>query len=395
MRLRILALTGLLCVCISASAQTSPYEAWADTLAGITGFPVTEGNRMTYTKSGEVFFQQLMEDIEGAKESVNLEFYWFDVDTVGKMMRDALIRKAREGVKVRFLMDNLVTPVAPEYFYEKIRKAGGEVLYANDFGRLGFFKSFSHVFNHRDHRKIAVIDHRIAYTGGINICRPAVFDWDDLAMRLEGPVVTCMEELLSREWVKAGGAPFEIPAYEGADGPFRVQLIPGNATEEIADIYADVVRHAREYIYIQTPYFVPPSQLQEALLDAAARGVDVRMVLAKSDHAFMDEAARDYYPALIAAGVRVSQRQDKFDHGKTFVADHIILSCGTQNMDLRSFYLNYENSLFIYDKAMAEEFTDIFLSLEAASVPLQVSDGEAKGFRKLWRGALRVIKPLL
>ena len=395
MRLRSLVLTGLLCVCLSASAQTSPYEAWADTLTRITGFPVTEGNRISYTKSGEVFFHQLMEDIEGAKESISMEFYWFDTDTVGRMMRDALIRKAREGVKVRFLMDNLVMPIAPEYFYDKIRKAGGEVLYANDFNRLGFFKSFAHVINHRDHRKIAVIDHRIAYTGGINICRPAVFDWDDLAMRLEGPIVTSMEELLSREWVKAGGAPFEIPDPAEACGPFRVQLIPGNATEEIADIYADVVRHAREYIYIQTPYFIPPPQLQEAMLDAAARGVDVRMVLAKSDHAFMDEAARDYYPALIAAGVRVSQWQDKFDHGKTFVADHIILSCGTQNLDMRSFYLNYENSLFIYDKAMADEFTDIFLSIETGAVPLQVSDSEAKGFKKLWRGILHTIAPLL
>lgn len=394
MRLRSLVLAGLLCVSVTASAQ-SPYEVWADTLARITGFPVTEGNSLTYTKSGEVFFRQLMEDIQDARECINLEFYWFDTDTVGRMVRDALIGKVREGVKVRLLMDNLVTPVAPEMFYDKLRKAGGEVLYANDFDRLGFFKSFGHVISHRDHRKIAVIDHRIAYTGGINICRPAIFDWDDLAMRLEGPVVTSMEKLLSQEWVKAGGSPFDIPAPADTCGPFRVQLVPGNASEEIADIYADVVRHAREYIYIQTPYFIPPPQLMEAMLDAVARGVDVRMVLAKSDHAFMDEAARDYYPALIAAGVRVSQWQDKFDHGKTFVADHIVLSCGTQNLDMRSFYLNYENSLFIYDRALAEKFTDIFLSIEAGAVPLQVSDGEAKGLKKLWRGMLRVIAPLL
>lgn len=395
MRIKAIALVLLLALGGGAKAQNPSYLAWADTLAALTGFTVQGGNTLTYTKNGEEFLSSLLEDIAQARESINLEFYWFATDKVGRQVRDALIRKAREGVKVRVLLDNMVTPSAPKLFYDKMVQAGGEVRYANDFERLNFGKSFSNVFCFRDHRKIAVIDHCITYTGGINFCAPAIHDWDDLEFRVVGPVAVEMERLFAREWERTGGTPFLIPEAGAGEGSLLMQVIPGNASAQIADIYANVVRHAREYIYIQTPYYVPPPQLQEAILDAGRRGVDVRIVLAKSDHDFMDEAARDYYAGLVEAGVRLSRRQDKFDHAKTFVADGEILSCGTQNLDKRSFFLNLENSLFVYDPALAEEFTALFLDIEAISTPMSAADGEARGLRKLWRGFLRLISPLL
>ena len=124
------------------------------------------GNSLWMTKSGEEYLNRLLEDIDQAHSTIEIEYYWFDADKAGKLVRDALIRKAQEGVKVRVLMDNLITLMAPEYFYRKMRKAGIEVAYVHDFDKLCLGESVASIFGFRDHRKIVVIDGAIAYTGG-------------------------------------------------------------------------------------------------------------------------------------------------------------------------------------------------------------------------------------
>lgn len=385
----------LLLVCLAAGAQRqTAYAGWPDSLARLTGLAPAGGNSVSYTHSGTVFLDGLVKDIRAARESVSMEFYWFDTDSSGRMVRDLLADKAREGVQVRLIIDNLVTPLAPEFFYEKIRKAGGEVLYASDFRKMSLPASLSRVIRERDHRKILVVDHRIAYTGGMNICDPAIFEWDDLEMRIEGPAAASMEKLFARSWEKMGGGSVPVPEAD-AEGPVVIQMIPGDADGIVADIYAQAVRKARDYLYIRTPYFIPPDDLQEALLEAARRGVDVRMLLAKSDHSFVDEAAKDYYAPLLEAGVRISVREDKFDHSKAFVADDEIVCCGTLNWDNRSFFINLENNIFLFDEAFAREMAEDFLRTEASARQKTASDGEARGLRRLYRGFLRWFTPLL
>lgn len=380
---------------LSATAQPAAhYAAWADTLTRMTGFAPTGGNGVTYTSDGEVFLAEMLEDIRGAKESVFLEFYWFDSDKVGRQVREALIEKAREGVRVCVTLDNLVTPFAPERFYEKIRRAGGEVRYARDFRKMSLGRSVGSVFSQRDHRKILVVDHCIAWTGGMNICNPAIYEWNDLEMRLTGPVAAAMGTLFARRWAQLGGELLSVPESEG-EGPVVMQVIPGDADDTIADIYTQAVRQARKYIYIQTPYFVPPPSLTEAMGEAARRGVDVRMMLEKSDHGFMDELAKDYYAPLLADGVRVSVRQGLFDHSKTFVADDALVGCGTQNLDNRSFFINLENNVFLYDEALAREMAGRFLEIESSARIMKASDVSAKGLRRLYRRFLRSFSPLL
>ena len=127
------------------------------------------GNTLWMTKSGEQYLTRLLQDIDQARSTIEVEYYWFDTDSAGRFVRDALIRKAQEGVQVRVLMDNLITPLAPEAFYRKMRKAGVKVTYVHDFEKLCPGQSVASVFGYRDHRKIVVIDGRIAYTGGINL----------------------------------------------------------------------------------------------------------------------------------------------------------------------------------------------------------------------------------
>lgn len=376
-------------LCVGLSAQHL-----ADTLSQMTGFAPVGGNQVFFTKNGEEYLDLLLSDMRSAQKSINLEFYWFDTDEVGRAVRDLLVCKAEEGVKVRVLMDNLVTPLATELFYQKMRDAGVEVRYAHDFEKLSVGKSLKTVFLERDHRKICIIDGSVGYTGGINLCHPAIYEWQDLGVRVEGPVAASLEKFFVQGWVYSGGKPFEVEVPEG-EGPVLAQVIPGWADGQIEDIYILALNAAKEYFYIQTPYYIPPQAVLEAMKEAARRGVDVRMLLEKSDHAYMDELARDYYEELLEAGVKIAVRQGIFDHSKVFVSDHYLASCGTLNMDKRSFNINLENLIFFYDKEQADALTQLFLDLEADARPAQPGEQVVHGFRKAWRGFLHWVSPLL
>jgi len=389
---KILTTLLLLFAFVSLSAQS--FREWADSLGTVTGFAPVGGNSVFFTKSGEEFFASVLRDVREARESINMEYYWIDNDPVGREFRDALIEKAREGVKVRVLFDNLVTPLSPELFFDKMRKAGIEVLPAHDLKKMSLGKSISTVFLERDHRKIIVIDHRIGYTGGINFFKPAVYEWSDFAVRVEGPGAASMEHLVEEGWEHPGGTPFEVVPAKGA-GPVELQVVPGRADPMSSEIYAQALRHARKYFYIQTPYFVPPQNVLDAIKDAARRGVDIRLLMTKSDHAYMDELAREYYEELLALGIRISVTQGHFDHSKTFVADGTLFCCGSQNLDMRSFNINLEDGLYFYDESLARNYTRHFLGLESEARQALPGENVAKGFRKAWRKFVGLFAPLL
>lgn len=156
------------------------------------------GNAIWSTKDGEEFLGRLLQDIAAARSTVEMEYYWFDTDQSGRKVREALMAKAQEGVTVRVIMDNLVTPTRPEAFYDKMRKAGVQLLYVHDFKKMGPFKALGSVFGPRDHRKIAVIDGQVSYTGGMNFYDAALREWKDTQVRVEGPASAQLRELFAR-----------------------------------------------------------------------------------------------------------------------------------------------------------------------------------------------------
>lgn len=345
----------------------------------------TDDNRIGIIHSGREYLSSLLEDISSARESIEMEYYWFSTDSAGRAVRDALIRKAQEGVRVRILFDNMVTPFARVSFYDTLRKAGAEVHYVHDFSKMGPFRSLGSIFTMRDHRKIVVIDRRIAYTGGMNLCMESI-RWKDTQVRVEGPAAAVLLSTFRPET--------EIP--EGTPGaPLQVQVITSEKEASMESLYVRILDQAKDYFYIQTPYFCPPKNILTAMKAASARGVDVRIILPeRSDWGFMNEISRDHFEDLLSAGIGVFLYDDNYDHTKSFVCDDSISCIGSMNLDNRSFHINKEVALFVYDNAFSVGLAGYFRQLQTDSFPVRPGDSVARGIHKPYRAFLRALSPL-
>lgn len=384
-------------LCLGLSAQTIPpvHEPFVRKVESLGGFPPLPGNSVWTTRNGESFMDRLLQDIGQASSTIEFEYYWFATDKAGHLLRDALIRKAQEGVRIRFIMDNLITPLAPETFYQAIRDAGGDVRYVHDLAKMCPGQAVGSIFGYRDHRKIVVIDNRIAYTGGMNFYDDALYVWGDTQIRVEGPAATQMRTLFEEAWGLAGGETEAAPYPEAAGTAIVQSLGTQNRDERMISLYLEALGHARRYFYLQTPYFAPPPPVVQALKDCAARGVDVRILFPeKCDWGFMNALTRDFLPEMKAAGIRLFLYAGKYDHSKVFVSDDYISSAGTVNMDYRSLGTNWENVLVFYDADVAKRIKQDFLIEAAISQEVGADVQPSKGLRKGIIKFLRKLSPL-
>ena len=334
------------------------------------------GNDIQIYCNGLEKMQALKEDILNAKNSINLEYYIFEDDLTGKEFLNLLCQKAREGVEVRLIYDSIGSRKAPRRFFNKLKKAGGQV--------AEFFPPFMHIrlinlkLNYRNHRKIAVIDGRIGYTGGINIrddhmgldkkLRP----WRDTHIRIEGSGVYALQNIFLDDWryaKKEYCKPIEyiekgyFPAPKIC-GDALVQVIasgPDSSVQKIKEAYVKLITNAKKRVYIQTPYFIPDDVFFSALRIAVASGVDVRiMVPRKPDKRTVYLATLSYLKEMADMGIRVFL-YDGFLHSKAIVIDDMVSTIGSANMDERSYNQNFEINAFIYDKQTAETLKQAFL----------------------------------
>lgn len=344
---------------------------------------------------GAQFMDRVMEDMEAAQQSIEIEYYWIEKDEAGEKLKQMLIRKAQEGVKVRVIMDNLITPFVPESFYQPLRDGGVELLYVHPFEKMGPFKAIGSLLGERDHRKIVVIDGRIGYTGGMNFYQRALTEWMDTQVRVEGPVALQLRALFEESWKKLGGSsPLEKREAVSA-GEVTAQAVGSRGHEPLDGFLIEAIQNAREYFYLQTPYFAPTPEVVKALKDCAARGVDVRLLVpAKSDWEFMNKLTREYSVELYRAGLRVFVYNMAYDHTKVFITDDLLSSCGTVNMDYRSLRTNWEDMILFHDRETALHFKRIFLREATEAVEIGPEDEYAKGLDKSWRNLLRKMSPL-
>ena len=358
-------------------------------------FEPVEGNRLWSTKDGLQFLSRIMEDMEGAQTAIDIEYYWFAEDEAGTRVRDLLIRKAREGVQVRLIMDNLITPFAKESFYEPMRKAGVDLRFVHALEKMGPFQAVGSIFGERDHRKIVVIDGHIAYTGGMNFYQRALIEWADTQIRVEGPVALQLRALFQDSWERMGGGELEsFP--EQPVGEVTAQAVGTSRREQLDALYVQALQGAKEYFYLQTPYFAPPPTIMEALKESVARGVDVRMMVpAKSDWEFMNMLTREYGIDLFRAGVKVYVYNARYDHTKIFICDDILSSCGTVNMDYRSLRINWEDAVLFHGRESALHFKERFLEEMAQAKPIGPEDQPIKGIKKAWLGFVQWLQPIL
>lgn len=334
------------------------------------------GNSYEIITSGQRKRELLLEDIRNARDFIHIEYFRFGNDQSGREIRDALQQKAAEGVEVRFLNNNMIGRIIPRSYFRNMCKAGIQVLPYTHI-RNGF-RSWLMRLNCQNHRKIVVIDGKIGYTGGMNINDNYFYKWRDTHMRLEGPVVSRMQVSFADSWISSGGSfshpldyYFRLPEGPGC-GRFKdknVQIVTDEADFPWPTTllgYDWILQNVKDYVYIQTPYFVPPDSLMDALKSAALRGVDVRVMMPrKVDTPFIGPANRAMYEECLEAGIKIYERSGEFIHSKTLVADDGVCIIGASNLDRRSFNINAEVNTFIYDKETALVCKEIFLTDQA------------------------------
>ncbi|MFB4170121.1 cardiolipin synthase [Virgibacillus sp. JSM 102003] len=329
----------------------------------------TQDNSVKIYTDGEEKFTALLEDLEKAKDHIHLLYYIIRHDQLGKRIADVLIRKASQGVEVRALYDDMGSRGISKKFLNRMRKAGVQV--------ESFFPpkipKVNLKINYRNHRKLAIIDGTVGYIGGFNIGDEYLGHnkkfgyWRDTHLRISGDAVPNMQTRFILDWNQASrnDIMYEDRYFEAeSDGDVGVQIVssgPDSDWEQIKNGYIKMIMTAKEYVYIQTPYFIPDESLRDALRIAVLSGVDVKIMIPnKPDHPFVYWATLSYIGDLLNAGADVYIYQHGFLHAKTIVVDGKIASVGTANIDVRSFRLNFEVNAFLYDKGLAERLVEAF-----------------------------------
>lgn len=321
--------------------------------------------------SGKDKYNMLMSDLICAKESIHMEYFHFGIDKSSRKIRQVLMEKARQGVKVRFINENIANRPIPNLYFRSMRKAGVEVVNFSDsrFSLLRFLMTLSY----RDHRKIVVIDNRIGYTGGMNINDHYFYQWRDTHLRLTGEAVASLQYAFLDTWLASGGQlhsavnsfffHLDKPSCGQSLGTLT-QITPDDPTSPepvLLTAYEWILNHAQKYVWFQSPYIAPPPSLISAMRNAAQRGVDVRvMVPEHCDTAIMRPINKSYYAELTEAGVQFYVRSGEFMHSKTIVCDDYLSCVGSANLDYRSFGIDYEINTFFYDRAVALRQKQIF-----------------------------------
>jgi len=371
------------------------------------------GNSIELITTGDRKYHLLLEDLASAREYIHIEYFHFGNDKGGRDIRDMLVRKASEGVKVRFLNENIGNfPIRPGY-YDDMKKAGVDVVRFTNPRR--HIIDFITKLNYRNHRKIVVIDGRVGYTGGMNINDKYFLRWRDTHLRITGPAVCSLQYIFLESWITAGGdvdrplsgffspRPVSPPASESAG-----QTLDGQTVQIVADephslhstlqmSYEWALYNAKDYCYLQTPYFAPPEPVLNALKSAALAGVDVRVMLPReSDTPLMRPVNRSYYKECLQAGVRIFERSGKFIHSKTFVSDDYISCIGTTNIDSRSFSINYEDNAYVYGRDAALMCRRVFMDDLGLSREIKMPEVLAwPWYKTLGQRVLRLFAALL
>ncbi|WP_394188280.1 cardiolipin synthase [Paenisporosarcina quisquiliarum] len=332
---------------------------------------LTQDNAVQIFNDGEAKFNALIEDMEQAKDHIHVQYYIFRLDSLGQRIHDVLIRKAKQGVKVRLLFDDMGSRGVRKKHFKELVDLGGEV--------EAFFPSVMPLINprlnYRNHRKIVVIDGRIGYIGGFNVGDEYLgLDrkfgyWRDTHLRIEGSSVHPLQTRFILDWNQASTNSdieysdryFPAIPLKGSVGIQIVSSGPDSEWEQIKNGYLKLMAMAKDYIYIQTPYFIPDASFMDTLRIACLSGIDVRIMIPnKPDHAFVYWATYSYVGQLLKAGAKVYIYDNGFLHTKMIVVDNEASTVGTANIDVRSFKLNFEVNAFIYDRETSRELAELF-----------------------------------
>lgn len=372
-----------------------------------------EGNSVeTFTDANSMYLS-LLKSIYTAKHHIHIEFYIIEDDSVGRLFRDALIDKSRQGVKIRVLYDDVGCWKVRHEFFEQMLCEGIEV---QSFLKVRF-PAFTSKVNYRNHRKIVVIDGKVGYIGGMNIAYRYLYGlswgiWRDTHVRIEGRAVYGLQTAFLTDWFAVDRSLITSPEYfpkmdnicsnetEACYSDSIAQIVTSDPVGKWRDImqgYVMAISSAKNYIYIQTPYFLPTEPVLLALQSAALAGVDVRIMIPKrGDSLIIHKGTMSYIDDMLEAGVKVYLYKKGFLHSKLMVSDDYISTVGSTNMDFRSFEHNFEANAFFYDNKTALALKEIFNNdVKSCMLLTQKIWDSRSGKNKLTESVIRLFSPLL
>jgi cardiolipin synthase A/B len=353
----------------------------------IAGSPLILGNKVTLLQDGPDTYAAMFAAIRKAQDHINLESYIIEDDEIGQKFADLLLERQRQGIQVNLIYDSVGGIQTPKAYFDRLTEGGIAVLEFNPVNPLKVKKQW--LVNNRDHRKLLVVDGRTAFIGGINISnvyssgsvvratakRAAhTVAWRDTQIQIEGPVVGELQKLFMDTWEKQRGKPLAPKKYFPAlkmQGKDIVRAIGSTPDDPYSLIYLTLVSaigNAEKQVYLTNAYFVPDPQLLKSLIDAAGRGVDVRLILpSHSDSATVFHAGRSHYLGLLEGGVKLYERQGPLLHSKTAVIDGVWSTVGSTNLDWRSFLDNDEINAVIIGREFGDKMQAMFAAdLEAS-----------------------------
>ena len=375
----------------SRAGETSIFDRHLALEEGITDSPLMVGNKASLLRDGPTTYNAMFAAIGGAKDFVLMETYIIEDDEIGKKFSDLLIEKSRQGIEVALMYDSAGSFSTPREFFDRLTAAGIKVQEFNPVNPLNAKNGWQ--FNQRDHRKLLVVDNQIAFVGGINISsvyssgsnpgakrvRPLepgkdATPWRDTHLQLEGPVANEFLKLFVDGWRTQKGTPLALRGASTprpANGKEVVRAIGSSPDNPYSLIYATLIsaiNSAESSISLTNAYFVPDPQLLNALVSAAERGVDVRIVLpSKSDFWLVLQAGRSFYDELLQGGVKIYERRDALLHAKTAVIDGVWSTIGSTNLDWRSFLNNHEINAVVLSPEFGAQMQAMFDADVAAS----------------------------
>jgi cardiolipin synthase len=366
---------------------------------------LTNDNKIQVLKDAKETFPEIFKSIENAKHHIHLEFYIVEDDIIGNHLRELLIRRAREGVEVRFIYDDVGSWELKRKFLRSMSDAGVKV---DCFMRVRFPNLTSKV-NYRNHRKILVVDGDTAFVGGLNFADryqngvPGIGPWRDTHLKVSGGGATALQIIFMADWyfvskeILKGESYFK--PFEAGDGKL-VQMVasgPDSDWESIGQAYFASIASATDYVYISSPYLMPPSDIVTALKTSALGGIDVRIIVpGLSDAVSSKWGTNSYVEELLEAGVKVFFYQAGFIHSKVIVVDGIFSSVGTANLDFRSLETNFEVNAMIYDEETAGILASQFLEDQGNSQEVVLEDWiKRPRLNKIKESFARILSPML
>ncbi|MDD2411593.1 MAG: cardiolipin synthase [Bacteroidales bacterium] len=396
---------------IHSGLLSSDYHNMARFIQNTSTSPLTGNNSLKLLLNGEQKFPVLLEALENAKSHIHLEYYIYENDETGNSIADMLIKKAQEGIEVRFMYDDFGSHALGKNFIKRLEENGVQTA---PFYKIKWY-TFASQLNYRNHRKIIVIDGKKSFIGGINISdryrnevpKKDNLYWRDTHLMIDGPSTFYLQYLFLCDWNfsaknKLQFKPDYFPNYpeEVAIEEELVQIVSSGPDSKLPVIFYSMMKaigSAKKQVLMTTPYFIPGESLMDSLIIAAKSGIEIILLIpGVSDSMFVNSAARSYYTELLRQGVRIFEYQKGFVHAKVLIVDDVLSVVGSANLDYRSFDLNFEVNAMLYSKSVTDKLKKSFYNDLEHSREINPTDWlNRPKYIHLYEKMLRLFAPIL